>query len=369
MRRFLNSERLCFVNSWLTNHNAIFQELIERSDDVVIVTDDDFQIIYGSTSAADLFGRVPTDIAGRRIPDLLGQEITYDLDQRLPLSNAIKREIPIELAGERIVWMEVSISRIFPGSAQAAWAFRLHDITERKVREHELVRANSQLDQMIFKTAHDLKAPLMSALSLVNLAQQSTDKERVQYLELVKTSLMKLDGYLEEINGFFRNEKLAGQRQEVDMKSIVSEELAKVRTLYEGFNIEVQVNIDGTSVLYSDAVRIKTVLANLISNAIKYRDPLKSEPFIHISVSIDDENCVLCCTDNGIGIAPEYQHKIFDLFFRATNESQGTGLGLFIVRDTVEKLQGKIDVSSEPGKGTTFCVRIPNQILQPVEVG
>ena len=72
--------------------------------------------------------------------------------------------------------------------------------------------------------------------------------------------------------------------------------------------------------------------------------------------------------DNGIGIEPQYQEKIFDLFFRATDQSQGTGLGLFIVKDTIDKLRGKIEVESEPGRGTTFTIEIPNQIFQPVTV-
>jgi signal transduction histidine kinase len=72
--------------------------------------------------------------------------------------------------------------------------------------------------------------------------------------------------------------------------------------------------------------------------------------------------------DNGIGVEFQYQEKIFDLFFRATDQSQGTGLGLFIVKDTVEKLKGRIEVESEPGRGTTFTIEIPNQIFRPVTV-
>jgi signal transduction histidine kinase len=113
---------------------------------------------------------------------------------------------------------------------------------------------------------------------------------------------------------------------------------------------------------------MKTIVGNLLSNAIKYRDLTKLRSFIEISVSIDPEICELRFVDNGIGIEPQYREKIFDLFFRATDQSQGTGLGLFIVKDTIERLKGVIDVQSMPGEGTTFTIRIPNQILQPIEV-
>ena len=85
-------------------------------------------------------------------------------------------------------------------------------------------------------------------------------------------------------------------------------------------------------------------------------------------MSISAEFCDLSIVDNGIGIASEYHEKIFDLFFRATDRSKGTGLGLFIVKDTIEKLRGKIEVNSILGEGTTFTMQLPNKISQPLEV-
>jgi len=113
---------------------------------------------------------------------------------------------------------------------------------------------------------------------------------------------------------------------------------------------------------------VKTVITNIFSNAIKYQDLQKQNPFIKIATHVDHEFCDIRIEDNGIGIDPEYKEKIFDLFFRATDQSQGTGLGLFIVKDTIDRLKGSIEVRSKKGEGTTFQIRIPNQLQQSIEV-
>ncbi|HYG17472.1 MAG TPA: ATP-binding protein, partial [Ohtaekwangia sp.] len=103
------------------------------------------------------------------------------------------------------------------------------------------------------------------------------------------------------------------------------------------------------------------VLNNLISNAIKYRDGNKANPFIKIEVHVEPATMTLYFSDNGIGISEEWQEKIFDMFFRATERSEGAGLGLYIVRETVAKLGGKIQVQSTLDEGTTFIITAPNR--------
>jgi signal transduction histidine kinase len=119
---------------------------------------------------------------------------------------------------------------------------------------------------------------------------------------------------------------------------------------------------------YSDSLRVKTIVSNIFSNAIKYQDFNKNDPFIKISTRTHEDYCDIRIEDNGIGIESESQQKIFDLFFRATDQSKGTGLGLFIVKDTIARLKGTVEVKSTVGHGTTFAVRIPNQLNQPAVV-
>jgi PAS domain S-box-containing protein len=350
-------------------HDGMFKELVENSDDIVIVTDREFKIRYITSSVEKVFGIEPLKVLGSNIFSFVSPEKKESWRGCLtdPSFSSFKDEISLRLSGDSWSYFDIEASNLFNSSPVGGLVLKLHDITEKKSKEKELVKSNRQLDQVIYKTTHDLKAPLMSALGLIRLAENSPDGEKVRYLELIKKSLLKLDSFINEMNNFFRNEKLAIQRMEIDMEGLLRSELDDVKNLYLEEEIDIRLNVRESAVFYSDDIRVKTIAGNLLSNAIKYRDTTKAQSFIDISVSIDQEICELRFVDNGIGIEPQYGEKIFDLFFRATEQSQGTGLGLFIVKDTIERLKGTINVQSTPGEGTAFTIRIPNQILQSVE--
>ena len=128
--------------------------------------------------------------------------------------------------------------------------------------------------------------------------------------------------------------------------------------------IRKEIFIHGDRQFFSDHYRLSLILNNLISNAIKYSDPKKDESFINISIELDTEQASLIFRDNGIGIDNAYIQKVFNMFFRATETNEGAGLGLYIVKEAVEKLCGTIQLESQPGKGTTFRIALPNLIHQ-----
>ena len=110
----------------------------------------------------------------------------------------------------------------------------------------------------------------------------------------------------------------------------------------------------------TDKWRIAEIFRNLISNSIKYRDFEKLNAEININVQINAERAVILFSDNGIGISTADQSKIFDMFYRASIQSDGSGLGLYIVKNAVEKLGGLLKITSQLGKGTTFELKLPN---------
>jgi hypothetical protein len=193
------------------------------------------------------------------------------------------------------------------------------------------------------------------------VAEMVPDVEKNSYLKMIRKSLMKLESYIDEMNHFFRNDKMAVQREKIEMKPLLEDELENFKTGHRAEHIDIQVQVDENCDFYSDRVRIKTIVSNILSNAVKYSDTEKAESFIRIDVLVNYEVCSIKIEDNGIGIQKEDQPKIFDMFYRATDQREGTGLGLFIVKDTVERLKGTIKLCSELGKGTTFLLHIPNQ--------
>jgi PAS domain S-box-containing protein len=347
---------------------GMFKELVENSGDIIVVTDAEYRIRYVSSSVSSLFSRDPVTLVDRSIFEFINSDQKERWKEAMKGQTHFHGEEAVQIGENDAVYFDVSVSNMLNRYPVEGLVLKLHNITEKKNREIELVKSNKQLDQIIFKTIHDLKAPLMSAIGLVDIAQRASEKEREGYMKLIRKSLLSLDSLIEEMNDFFRNDKTAVQREEIDLQSLIETEVSNLKTLTDENGIAIALKIHHENKFYSDPVRVRTVISNILSNAVKYYDPQKNRPFVNISVTINEDICIIKMKDNGIGIDPKYQEKIFDLFFRATDQSQGTGLGLFIVKDTVEKLKGKIELKPEVGRGTEFTINVPNQIYQPVTV-
>jgi signal transduction histidine kinase len=128
-----------------------------------------------------------------------------------------------------------------------------------------------------------------------------------------------------------------------------------------------EISVTESYPLYSDPYRLSVILNNLISNAIKYHDPAKEKSSICITAEIQKDRVFLLFEDNGIGIEERYLSKVFDMFFRATDKNKGAGLGLYIVKEAIDKLKGVIKIDSKVGKGTRFQIELPNYVNASVE--
>ncbi len=171
------------------------------------------------------------------------------------------------------------------------------------------------LDHVIYKTTHDLRAPLRSALGLVQLAELDP-AEYLKYLSLIKSSLNGLASMIDEMSNFYTNDKLAIQSDRIDVRHLIDHEIANLHNMPEAQDIRFDVFVDGDVPFYSDPLRVKTIVSNLISNSIKYSDPQKMRKYIQVSAHVFTDWLFLTFEDNGIGIDNEHQEKIFDLFYR-----------------------------------------------------
>ena len=227
----------------------------------------------------------------------------------------------------------------------------------------KLTKINKEVDSFVYSVSHNLRAPLMSVLGLITLAKQESDKETLDhYHELMESSVHKLDDTLKEILDYSRNARQELQNEQIDLRKLINDNIGKMQFM-PGFNLlDIKVAVDDQIPFYSDLYRLSVIINNLISNGIKYLDEHKEKPFMDIAVSIDEEKAILKFEDNGIGIEKQLIPKIFNMFFRANNTKDGSGLGLYIVQEAIEKLRGKIEIESTIGKGTVFKLEIPNQL-------
>jgi signal transduction histidine kinase len=238
---------------------------------------------------------------------------------------------------------------------------RLIEIAIRQQYD-ELRKTNKELDSFVYSVSHNLRAPLLSVIGLLDVARRDThprDPIYDEYFMMIQSSMSKLDETIKEILQYSGNARMEVDQKVIDFEVVIQEAIERLRYM-EGFDkVRIHVNVNMGQLFYSDPYRLSIIMSNLLSNAIKYRDREKQNQFVTIDVSHQGNHVLVTFQDNGIGIQKEYMGKIFNMFFRATEKSQGAGLGLYIVRETVSKLEGSIEARSEFGNGVSFTITLP----------
>lgn len=264
-----------------------------------------------------------------------------------------------------------------PSAIQNSLKQRSHDHKRKKAEKalrrqnEELVKINKELDSFVYSVSHNLRAPLMSVLGLINLVQveeKKSDANLTGYFSMMQQSIHKLDDTLKEILDYSRNARSELKLERVDFQQMVEDCFDRMKYMDGSESIAKTISIDAGAQLYTDSYRLSVIINNLVSNAIKYRDTHKENRVIAVEATINEALLDITFRDNGIGISADYINKIFDMFFRATDKSEGAGLGLYIVKETVEKLHGQVQVDSNLGDGTTFRIRIPNMKMTKEKV-
>ncbi len=236
------------------------------------------------------------------------------------------------------------------------------NITDRKRVEEELKIRNTELDNFVYKVSHDLRAPLSSILGLVNLARLPGNTDNpMDYIDIIGDKVQHLDHFISDVLSHSKNLKMDVSTNKVDLKKIIDSTFNDLSYLDGAKEVIRNVRIEGID-LYSDPWRISEIFRNLISNSIKYRKLDDTIPEISVKIHIDHLRADISFSDNGIGIDEKSLVKIFEMFYRATEQSDGSGIGLYIVKNAIDKLGGQIVVASRPLEGTRFNIVLPNRI-------
>ena len=242
---------------------------------------------------------------------------------------------------------------------------RRHEVLLRH-QNAELKKVNRDLEMFVHSTSHNLRAPLRSVLGLIYLSRQELAAGKLdnldQYYGLMENSIHALDDTIKLILDYSRTKQLVEEVEEIDFERMFEEIFNNLEHINSPEAITKEVTVVPGRPFYCSRMKLYLILLNIVSNAIKYYDPAKERSFVRMHVRRGSEQAVIEIEDNGIGIPQELQQRVFDMFYRATETSEGSGLGLFIVKETIEKLGGTIELSSVPGAGTTFRLVIPNYV-------
>jgi signal transduction histidine kinase len=179
---------------------------------------------------------------------------------------------------------------------------------------------------------------------------------------MMNKSVSRLEGFIRDITDYARNKRQTVHVEKVNLEEMLLQTMEELMHLSGADRVEKSVQVTGKE-FYSDSTRVRIIVKNLLSNALRYADFSKSQSFVRVMAVVSAEKAVITFEDNGIGIEAIHQPRIFDMFYRASEASAGTGIGLFLVRETVKILQGKINLVSTPGVGSTFSLELPNHLL------
>jgi signal transduction histidine kinase len=240
----------------------------------------------------------------------------------------------------------------------------VQDVTELKENEKQLIQTSKDLDRFVYSASHELRAPLKSILGLANLMRYEIEHknytELIEYNSRIERSVKRLDETVQGIIEYSRNARIDVAREVISFEKIIRHVLENLSSLSNFSHIQFNTEILLDGPFHSDSRRIKIILSNIISNSIKYADLDKEKSVVNLSILNSTNGCDIIIRDNGIGIEPQYVQNIYDMFFRATSNNEGDGLGLYIVKETIDKLQGNITVDSILTEGSTFKIHLPN---------
>jgi PAS domain S-box-containing protein len=231
-----------------------------------------------------------------------------------------------------------------------------------KQQNEELTKINEELDRFVYSASHDLRAPLMSVKGLLNMVKVDPDKENADhYLDLIEKSVSKLDNFILDIINYSRNSRMEVIPKEIHFAELLRESVETLRYMEGADQVKSITRLNVEIPFYSDYSRLLILFNNIISNAVRYRDKWKSDSYLKVDIETTSEKATIVFSDNGVGIPDEYLDNVFKMFFRANADSKGSGLGLYIVKGVLEKLNGTIEVQSRIGRGTKFKIQIPNR--------
>jgi len=359
----------------LKNSEYRFRTFIENSSDATVVIDENFNIIFASDSLFRVTGFKAEDVIGESNFDSIyfQDRIDSEIFFKSLLGNSREPKTIIYRIHKKdgtVIWTERVVINLLDDPVIKGIVINFRDITQRKEYEDalkrsndELKKSNSELDRFVYSVSHDLRAPLSSILGIIGLVEaETTDKEIIGDIQLIKNNVKRLDGFICDILDYSRNARLELKKDKIDFVNLLEYIKSNLKYMASSArDVSIKINVNEHAIFYSDVSRISVILNNLISNSIRYSNPGIANPFVEINIDSRADKTTIIIKDNGIGIDENNQAKVFDMFYRVSKKSVGSGLGLYIVKETVEKLHGTIRMESIFGEGTTFIIVIPNQ--------
>ncbi len=364
------------VEQALRASEARFRALIENANDMIIILTAEGMVKYASPSVQRIMGYTPEALIGQNILTLLhpldaAQIMTAwsDVLPRLAVQADILR---VRIRHADGAWhIHEGVGRnLLHDPAVAGFVINARDVTERVQQESErekliteLETKNAELERFTYTVSHDLKSPLITIGGFVGFLQKDALAGHLERVKVdagyINDALAKMQRLLDELLELSRIGSHINPAEEVPFEEIAREVVELARGRIETRGVEVEI-LPGAFTIYGDRARMVEVVQNLVDNACKFMGS-QVYPRIEIGARHSEEGTVFFVRDNGMGIQAQYQDQVFGLFNKLDPQSEGTGVGLALVKRIIETHGGKIWIESAGvGCGSTFCFTLPS---------
>jgi PAS domain S-box-containing protein len=348
--------------------------LLDNIPDLAWLKDQDSRFIAVNEPFGRSCGVLPQDLVGKNDLDIWPEELarSYRADDREVMRSRMRKRVE-----ERMVdregnqrWIETIKTPILDASGEAIGTVGIaRDITERKQAEaerevliQELEAKNAELESFSYTASHDLKSPLITIKGFLGFLEQDLltgNAERMKAdLGRIANAADKMEQLLDELLELSRIGRLVNPPERVSFGDLAREAVSMIAGRLAKRGVRVDIALD-LPLVYGDRHRLGEVLENLVDNAVKFMGE-QPDPRVEIGVRHEGDQAVFYVRDNGVGIDPRYHDRVFGLFEKLDTKSEGSGIGLAIVKRIVEVHGGRIWVESEgPGRGSLFCFTLP----------
>jgi PAS domain S-box-containing protein len=330
-----------------------FAEFFEHSEMLLSIYDKNLNMVEANEALLRTLHFERADIIGKNI-----SEISPDCKS----SGRYRQYEEVIKTGQTLITDQMRLHPSLGSHYMRVTAFKLGDgmgISSKDITD--LRETIEELETFIYRTAHDIRAPICTALGLINVAVKETeDREAMtSYLGLLRQETTKLDQIVKRLHETSRIRQGQKSLYAIDFGELVDDVIHSFSTMEEFPRIRFRKHIQVQSRLFYDKVLLRTIFQNLIHNSVKYRNGNHRASYITISVADDRTGVMIRIEDNGMGIPEKLQKDVFKMFFRGTERAGGSGLGLYTVKHCVKKLGGHITMESMEEQGTTFMIFVP----------
>ena len=347
----------------------IFQYLVQNSSDIISLITENGKILYKSQAVFPCLGYQPDELVGKNVLDYIHPddqaEVKREFEHLLSKPGpGIRLEVRFRHKNGSWHYLESIGNNQLHNPKFKSIVINSRDITSHKRIEQKLASKLYELDTFIYRLSHDLRGPLTSIEGLITIAAESAgDEDTREILTKINQCNFRLKSLLDQLSTVAAISQAPIRQNPVDIPMLIQYIVEVTQQEPEALGVKFETDLDLSGKVLTDEALVYSAIEPLVDNAVRYKKG-NIDAIVRIAAKQFEDKIRVEVEDNGQGIPEPHQSKIYDLFYKANRNSTGHGLGLYAVKNALEKLNGTIQLESYPNHGSRFVLDIPVGLYQ-----